>query len=109
MEEFHPIFDDIREGRFEAVQQRVLADPAVLEQRVVEELTPLMWAIAKKQSAMALWLIEHHGEHDVDTQIEDGATALHVACNFHQLPVVQALVAAGADAALLDSYGTTPR
>lgn len=46
----HPIFYDIQEGdHLEAVQQRVLADPDVLEVRVGEQrCTPLLAAILSK-------------------------------------------------------------
>ena len=74
----HPIFDDIDGGNLEEVQRRVRADAAVLEEREEEwGMTPLMYAIWERKPAIALWLIEHRGQHDLDTGDTDGETALH--------------------------------
>lgn len=75
--QYHAIFRDIWDGDLAAVQQRVLASAAVLEEREYEErITPLMYAIHRKKPAIALWLIEHRGKHDFDTADRCGRTAL---------------------------------
>ena len=105
----HPIFDDITGGRLEEVQRRVRADAAVLDER--EQLwgmTPLMRAGWKCKPAIALWLIEHRGQHDLDSTDFYGATALHFACVKGQLSIVQALARAGANPAALLQCGATP-
>jgi ankyrin repeat protein len=105
----HPIFDDIKGGNLEAVQERVLADAAVLEQRRIgDRWTPLMAAIALKKPAIALWLIQHRGQHSLETADGGGWTALHYASTHGPLAVVQALVAAGANPAALTARGSTP-
>lgn len=92
------IFDVIEQEDLEEVQRRVRADPSVLEERRVGgEETPLMWAIREQQPAIALWLIEHRGNHDLDAKDDDGWSAIHYACQYWPLEVVQQLVAAGAD------------
>ncbi len=64
----HPIFDDITRGDLKEVQRWVRADAAVLEERDEEdEMTPLIYAICDHNPAIALWLIEHRGQHDLDT------------------------------------------
>ena len=85
------------------------ADAAVLEEREEEwGRTPLMSAISARNYAIALWLIEHRGQHDLDTGDTDGGTALHLASWTGLLSVVQALVGAGANPAALDEIGETP-
>lgn len=64
----HPIFIDILRGDLEAVKQRVLADPAVLEEKGSYQMTPLIYAITHKKPTIAHWLIDHRGQHDVNTQ-----------------------------------------
>lgn len=74
----------------------MLADPAVLEEHDLYDLTPLIYAIAQQQPAIALWLIEHRGGHSLDTRDGNGYTALTRASQEGLLAVVQALVGAGA-------------
>ena len=38
----HPIFNDIYRGDVEAVKQHVLANPAVLEEKGFDQMTPLI-------------------------------------------------------------------
>ena len=45
---------------------------------------------------------------DVNATEPDGATALHYAANRGNLEIVEALLAAGADAAAANRYGVTP-
>jgi ankyrin repeat protein len=92
----HPIFVDIDLKNLSAVQQHVLADPAVLEERAYLNMTPLMRAISSCQDpTIALWLIEHRGQHDLNTRDGIGWTALIRACSYGRLPVAKALIAAG--------------
>jgi ankyrin repeat protein len=105
----HPIFDDILRGDLGEVQRRVLADPAVLEEREGGyQQTPFIYSIFHCKPAIALWLIQHRGQHDVDSRDRHGGTALHWACSEGPLSVVQALVGAGANPAALDNNGETP-
>jgi hypothetical protein len=108
----HPVFSDIERGNLEEVKRRVLAEPAVLEEREATfelQLTPLMYAIDKHQPAIALWLIQQHrGQRSLETTATWGCTALHWACSYGPLPVVEALVKAGANPAALDNDGYTP-
>jgi ankyrin repeat protein len=46
-----------------------------------------------------LLLVAHKGKHDLNTLDNHGSAALHYACNHGGLPLVQALIAAGADPA----------
>jgi hypothetical protein len=104
-----PIFFDIMRGDLEEVQRRVLAQPVVLEERSVgSQRTPLIYAIYERCPNIALWLIQHRGQHDVNSRDRYGRTALHWACYHGQLSVVQALVGAGANPAALDNGGYTP-
>ena len=81
----------------------------MLEEREEEwGRTPLIYAIHEEKPAIALWLIEHRGQHDLDTANTDGETALHFACDKGLLSVVEALVRAGANPAALDRDGDTP-
>ncbi len=105
----HPVFDDIEDGNLAEVQRRVRADAAVLEKRLEEYgATPLMWAIWEDKPAIALWLIEHRGQHDMDFTDDDGRTALHHASRGSPLSVMQALAVAGANLAALAQDGWTP-
>jgi len=101
----HPIFGDIRGGRLKKVKRRVRADAAVLEDCGE---TPLIYAIWECKPAIALWLIEHRSQHDLDTANTDWETALHFACDKGLLSVVQALVRAGANPAAFNRDGGTP-
>lgn len=106
-----PIFYDIYRGDFDAVQQRVLADAAVLEERNLLSgglMTPLMRAIERKKPAIALWLLEDRGQHDVETAAISNLTALHYASEHVPLELVQALLAAGANPARPTECGFTP-
>lgn len=80
---------DIEHSDLEAVKRRLLADPAVLEERNCYQHTPLMYAISCQNSAIALWLIEHRGQHDLGICDRVGCTALHRACDNAPLSVVQ--------------------
>lgn len=71
----HPIFDDIDCFRIEKAMQRVLVDPGVLEERNWLKYTPLMYAIMQGKSDIAVWIIQHRGQHDLDTR-GDGKTLL---------------------------------
>ncbi len=105
----HPIFGDIVDGNLEEVQRRVRADAAVLEEREEElRMTPLIWAIFRQQLAIALWLIEHRGQHDLESRERGGQTAFHWACWRGPLSVMKALVGAGANPTALDRDGWTP-
>jgi hypothetical protein len=105
----HPIFDDIDDSNLAEVQQRVLADAAVLEERGDwDRKTPLIYAVDHSQPAIALWLIRHRGQHDVDTTDIYGCTALHYSCIHGPLSIVQALVGAGANPAALNNGRWTP-
>lgn len=94
----HPIFADIDSSDLEAVKAHVLADAAVLEERDGEQMTPLMYAIDQDEHAIAHWLIQHRGQHDVNTRRRQKTTALNMACSRGNRSIVEALVAAGADA-----------
>ena len=106
----HPVFDDILRGDLEAVKTRVLADPSVLELTDGDGTgsTPLHFAIWKQKPAIAHWLIEHRGQHDLETSDARGYTALHLACMLGSLSDVQALVAAGANLFPLNRFYCTP-
>lgn len=91
-EQISLVFHDIRIGTLEAVQQRVPADATVLEEREwALQRTPLMWAIKCKRPAIAFWIIQHRGQHDINTANNAGSTALHYASGSGLLEVVQAL------------------
>lgn len=106
----HPIFDDIDRNDLEAVKQHVLADSAVLEERTIGwgSCTPLCYAIREQKTAIAHWLIEHRGKHDIGTQARQARCPLHLACYHGPLSVVQALVAAGPNSIALDIGDCTP-
>ena len=106
---WHPIFGNIDDGNLEEVQRHVQADAAVLEERGrLWEMTPLLYAICKKQPAIALWLIEHRGQHDLDTGDTNGTAALQWASGRGLLSVVQALVGAGANLVAPEPEEWTP-
>ena len=87
----------------------MLVDPAALDElRTWNQATPLMYAFGNGQTAMAHWLIEHRGQHNIGTRDREGKTVLHCACSYGSLAVVQALAAAGADVSLVDKDGWTP-
>lgn len=106
----HPIFRDVDRDDLKAVKRRVLADPAVVEERQsLYGKTPLMWAIVKnRRHSITHWLIEHRGQHNLEVIDCEGGTALHWACWRGPLSVVQALVQARADSALIFNLGRTP-
>lgn len=89
------------------MQQRVLADATVLEERLDRYpwgRTPEMYAIDREKPAIALWLIGHHGRHDVNTADHTDNTALHYAPKHGPLEVVEALVAASANSAAVGRW-----
>ena len=101
------IFRVISRGDLAEVQRRMQADPSVMDERDECGCTPLMWTILKEQPAIALWLIEHRGGHDVNSQDNTGRTAIHYANREGPLEVVQQLVAAGADVAAVTTDRST--
>ena len=94
----HPIFLDIRYGDLEAVKQCVLADATVLDETEDGVLgrTPLIYAVFHEKPAIAHWLIEHRGQHNLDVADFHGDTALNLASVSGPLSLVQALVREGA-------------
>lgn len=52
-------------------QQHQRANAEVLEESTEYRETPLIYAIYCEKNAIALWLIEHRGEHYLDTQDGD--------------------------------------
>lgn len=81
----HPIFDDIQQGELTAAERRVWANPAVLDERGGNRrLTPIIYAIATDNPALAAVLLDHHrrcrSPHNIDTRDSVGLTALHWAC-----------------------------
>lgn len=104
-----PIFSAIRRGNLGTVKQLVLADPAVLnETETWNKVTPLMLAIDEGRYGIADWLVEHRGQHDLDTPDFFGQTVLHHTCTHSPPSVVRALVAAGANPSLANRDGITP-
>ena len=68
MDALHPIFDYISRWGLETVKEYVLADPAVLEEKKLNSrMTPLIYAIDQGKPTIAHWLINHRGQHDVNT------------------------------------------
>ena len=92
------------------MKQHVLADPTVLEEfeNGILHMTPLIHAIFEQKLAIAHWLIDHRGQHDVDTRGGLEMTALLWACFRGPLSIVQALVASGADPSATDAILFTP-
>lgn len=84
------------------------ADAAVLEEReeYLPNKTPLMYALARDKPAIALWLIQHRGQHHVKTADINGMTALHWASTNGLLGTVKTLVAAGANPAVVNAWAT---
>lgn len=77
-EDDHPIFNDIKRGELEFMQQCMVTDGAVLEERESSwDMTPLMYAIVEKKPAIALWLLEHRGQHNVHVTCGGDWTAMH--------------------------------
>ena len=97
------IFNVIKKRRNNTmVKQYILLNPWVLDKRTYGvRMTPLMYIISMKKPTLALWVIERRGQHDLNTQDNEGLAAMHYACQYGLLAVVQALVAAGADPAIL--------
>ena len=65
-------------------------------------------AKAPRRRLKAHWLIDHRGQHDVNTADRGRVTALHWACVHGLLSLVEALVASGADPAVTDVCLSTP-
>ena len=84
MADAHPIFDEIARGDLEAVQQRVLADPSVLDERGSNQRTPLMYAIRRRRSAIARLIIDQvrtgSAAHDLRSTDSEGKMAMDHAC-----------------------------
>ena len=105
----HPIFGDIDNGDLEAVKRRVLADATVLDEKEEDyERSPLMYAVDRERHAIAHWIIEHRGQHNLDLSDRHGQTALHWASWYGPLSLVQALVREGANPSALSTLRRTP-
>ena len=97
----HPIFRDIQSGNLEVVKQRVLANSTVLEERQSGfGHTPLTYAALNSKEDIAVWMVEHKGQHNLDTRDVFRQTALHWACITDLPKLVQAMVGAGANPTL---------
>ena len=64
------------------------------------------WHIGAKQNEEALKIVDS-GEFDINTQTEEGYSLLHYAAGAGNLPMVQALLARGADPRLEANTGTS--
>ena len=109
----HPIFDDIRRGDLEAVKQHVLANPTMLEEIDryrfgFGQMTPLCAIDYRIPDEIAHWLIDHRGQHDLNTRRHRQMTALHWSCHEGLLSIAQVLVASGGDPAVTNSELMTP-
>ena len=71
-------------------------------------MKPLIYSIEHRKPAIAHWLIDHRGQHDVNTHDRWRMTALHWACCKGPLSIVKALVANGADLSRTDLALMTP-
>ena len=90
--------------------QRHLERGNDIDERMLFDLTPLMYAINTGRHATALYLIERGA--NLDLQDASGRTALHFVTNRapffpYALPIAQALVENGIDAAATDEFGQT--
>ena len=99
---WHPIFGDIDGGNLEEVQRRVRADAAVLEERAATVGNDTVAPRHSKAACHRPLADRAPGPARPGHWQQAGGTALHWASGRGLLPVVQALVGAGANPAALD-------
>ena len=104
------IFAHISNDNLGEVIKLVGEDEEVLNKKGDDNMTPLMWALVKEKTQIAIWLINSVRVRRYDLNIQDvyGSTALHYASGRSTREVVQALVEAGADPVALTRDGSTP-
>jgi ankyrin repeat protein len=91
-----------RLGDLDAI--RSMNDPSIARDDQV-----LMAAVDRGHHALASWLLEHGANPNARAKAQSRQTALHAAAWNGDLPMVQLLVAAGADPSLVDEeHQTTP-
>ncbi|HXS26317.1 MAG TPA: ankyrin repeat domain-containing protein [Steroidobacteraceae bacterium] len=73
-----------------------------------EPPAPLVYAARAGDSAAALALLAAHPKVNVNQHTADGTTALHWAVYRDDVPLIERLIAAGADANAKNDYGSTP-
>lgn len=96
----------IARGDAADVRRHLAANPEAARGAAGARLAPLHQAILRKQTAIALLLLEHGA--DVDAPDSSGRTPLHLAVERDDATVAQALLARKADPARRDRVGWTP-
>ena len=103
----HPSIDEaIARGEIEQVRAIIAADPKALNEGRNPNLAPLLSAILRKKTEIALLLIESGA--DVNAQDPNQRSAPHLAVERNLPELVQPLADAGASLQELDSAGWTP-
>jgi len=105
-----PAQDDIieasRSGDLESVQALVSADPALLDTRDADGMTPLHWAIFRERHQVAAFLLEQGA--DFEAVDAENRTPLHHAAFGGDPSSVELLLASGADVMALEFRGRSP-
>ncbi len=101
------IDESIARGDLADVQRHVATNPESLLQGRHPAMAPVQQAIMRRQSEIAIWLIQQEG---IDPDLRDSSerTLLHLAVERDVPDVATVLMEAGADATLLDRTGWTP-
>lgn len=100
------IDEAIAKGDLEDVKRHVQRDPALARGKPEAKLSPLHQAILRKQTKIALFLLEHGA--DVQTPDTSNRTPLHLAVERSDAVLVQELLRRKADPGKRDRTGWTP-
>lgn len=102
----YPLFVAIIYGKLDDVRKLVEQNPSVVKTREPgQQATPLQWAVAKEQTAIVAYLLEHGAE--VDARGKTGWTSLHAAAFLGNAGIVKLLLDHGANINAVDrSNGT---
>jgi ankyrin repeat protein len=87
----------------------LISQGAQCNSRNADGVTPLLWACRQGRKGVVRLLLQHMGPEALQERYRNGMTALHWACVEGRAEVVRVLLLAGADTAVTDNWGRTPR
>ncbi|MGC2422756.1 MAG: ankyrin repeat domain-containing protein [Nitrospirota bacterium] len=102
----HPLFDAVRYGDYEGVEDLLSNNPALVNVCDGSQLTPLHWAAKKGHIEIARLLLKYRS--DVDAEDIYGWTPLHKAARWGRKTIAELLLRKGANVNARANNGSTP-
>lgn len=97
------VHEAIAAAHYAEAQAMMTADPALVNARNAQQMTPLHVAAARGNDKLVAWLLEKGAA--VDAADDQGVTAVQLAAQNNSLPTVKVLVEHGANLSVRDKRG----